>query len=67
MSLESHLHFVTSFKDFDILFKFIINVFSSLENACKFPLSSELDNKSQIDIVPDKDLIMFDFFMCFIT
>jgi len=44
-----NLHFDTSFKDFDILFKF--------ENAGRFPLSSELDDKPQTDIIPDKDLI----------
>lgn len=60
-------HFDTSSKDFDILLKFIISVFSSLENACRFPLSSIQDNKSQTDIVPDRDLIRFGFLKYFIT
>lgn len=67
LSIRLDSHFDTSFKDFDILLKFIISVFSSLENICKFPLSNVQDNKSQTDIVPDRDLIKFGFLKCFIT
>lgn len=64
MELDSQ--FDTISKDFDKFLKFIISVFSSLENACRPPLSSVLDSKSQTDIVPDNDFIRLAFFRCFI-
>jgi len=64
MELDSQ--FDTILKDFDKLLKFIISVFSSLENAWRPPFSSVLDSKSQTDIVPDNDFIRLVFFRCFI-